>query len=143
VTAMKRRSAIARLARAAWRPLERWRPFYWLRTHTVDKYHLIDIRNARNGYAWGWIDRSDAFLFANFAILVAFVEKEFPGCVDWDYDDDIKALAAEIKALYEWWTVGRKNEHDAANDADAPVDTEARDDEMLLRLMKAKRVMWT
>src|SRR5262245_12097023 len=89
------------------------RALYWLRTHTINRYHMLDMRNARNGYAWGWRDRSDLFMFANFALLVDFVEKEYPGHVDWDYDEEHRAARAEFMELYTWWTVVRKTEHDA------------------------------
>src|SRR5580692_4221700 len=47
---------------------------YWLRTHTINRYHMIDIRTPE--YDWGWIDRDYAILAANFNILKEFVEKE-------------------------------------------------------------------
>ena len=58
---------------------------YWLRAHTLDRYHMLDIRDKRNGYAWGWMDRSEGILFANMAILVSFIEDEkaFDCHVDW------------------------------------------------------------
>jgi hypothetical protein len=106
---------------------------YWLRTHTYNRYHLLDIRNKRNGYAWGWLDRSEAILFANMALLVQFVEKESGlNChVDWRSAEEAKTdnrdvdswekengdahanAAKEMREIYAWWTKGRKEEHDA------------------------------
>lgn len=86
---------------------------YWLRTHTYNRYHMLDIRNKRNGYEWGWMDRCEGIVFANFAILVDFVEKEKPFVhVDWTSDDDHINAAKEIRDLYRWWKVERKRDHD-------------------------------
>jgi hypothetical protein len=141
-------------------------PLYWLRTHTYNRYHMIDIRNPRNGYKWGWFDRSEGLLFAAFAMLSDFVEKEYPGYVDWDYDEDIRAARDEILALYKWWKIDRKIEHDADDkltseiyaggfDGTRPSDIdhqramksekvlEDKDQEMFIRLVKIRRAMWT
>jgi hypothetical protein len=106
---------------------------YWLKTHTYNRYHMLDIRNKKNGYSWGWLDRSEGILFANMAILVDFVEKEkaFESHVDWlsaqeagesGGDDDPcgdscrnshAAAKKEMLEIYNWWKDGRKAEHDA------------------------------
>ena len=117
------------------------RAVYWLRTHTVDRYHLVDIRNPRNGYTWGWIDRSDAMLFAAFAVLVDFVEKEYPGYVDWEYTDEMRAQRDEILALHRWWTKDRADERDADDGSTDAMDD--KDDAMLLRLMAVRGILWT
>lgn len=89
------------------------RGLYWLRTHTWDRCHMIDIRNRRNGYAWGWLDRSEGLLFVNMAMLVEFVEKEHPfEMIDWDADEPHLEAAKELREIYEWWTIKRKIEHD-------------------------------
>ena len=111
------------------------RSMYWLRAHTYNRYHTIDIRNRRNGYAWGWMDRSEGILFANMAILVAFIEKEkaFDCHVDWrsaaemaaageksdggDANRDAHAAAKkEMLEIYQWWTQDRKIAHDRYDD---------------------------
>ena len=105
---------------------------YWLRTHTYNRYHMLDMRSKVNGYAWGWWDRSDLILFANMALLRDFIEKEkaFDCHVDWssaaealaargeENDDgcgasrDAHAAAKkEMLTIYEWWTKGRSEEH--------------------------------
>jgi len=105
---------------------------YWLRTHTYNRYHMLDMRNKVNGYSWGWWDRSDLILFANMALLRDFIEEEkaFEGHVDWssaaealeargkEADDgcgasrDAHAAAKkEMLAIYYWWTKGRAAEH--------------------------------
>jgi len=84
---------------------------YWLRTHTYNKYHMIDCRNPRNGYKWGWIDRSEVILFANMAILVEYLEKEAHQ-IDWTWCPEIIETKKEMDAIYQWWTHDRKVEHD-------------------------------
>lgn len=105
---------------------------YWLRTHTYNRYHMLDMRSPVNGYKWGYNDRSELILFANMALLRDFIEKEkaFDCHVDWssaaealevrgkENDDgcgasrDAHAAAKkEMLAIYNWWTKGRAEEH--------------------------------
>jgi hypothetical protein len=86
--------------------------FYWLRTHTYNRYHLVDCRCSQNGYAWGWLDRSELLLFAAMAILKGYVDKESHQ-IDWDSDDWPRHLWKEMSEILEWWERGRKVEHDA------------------------------
>ena len=104
---------------------------YWLRTHTYNRYHMLDMRNKVNGYKWGWYDRSELILFANMALLRDFIEKEkaFDCHIDWssaaealeargkENDDgcgasrDAHAAAKkEMLTIYDWWTKGRAEE---------------------------------
>ena len=137
-------------------------PLYWLRTHTVHRYHIIDMRYPKNGYKWGWIDRSEAVMFAAFATLVDFVENEYPGLVDWSYH---QAEHDEFMALYRWWTKERAEEHaayerfsdevlhgwpdrqpkpdDRARMNEMSEALEAKDQEMLHRLVEVRRILWT
>lgn len=100
--------------------LRRWprlsNALYWLRTHTKDRYHIVDLRQAEpensNGYRWGWLDRDRALLLACFTVLRQFVEREEP----WDpgppraeaAECEIAAIARqkatydEVMALYSW-----------------------------------------
>lgn len=112
---------------------------YWLRTHTYNRYHVVDLRRAEPenpcGYRWGWIERNHALLLAAFTVLRDFVELEEP----WDCGKALaaaeanpdraaevetlreqKAVYDEIMTLYRWWTVDRhaeKREHGAAAEA--------------------------
>lgn len=68
--------------------LEYWRPYrklsnawYWLRCHTVTRYHILDVRDenwpSREGpYRWGWHDRCELLEVAMFAMFRDFVERE-------------------------------------------------------------------
>jgi hypothetical protein len=111
--------------------LSRWprlsRISYWLRTHTYNRYHLIDIRDAEpenpNGYRWGWLDRNHVLLLTAFTVLRQFVEREKPydggqpreGAEQWEIDAITRQKAShdEIMALYRWWTVERFAEYGA------------------------------
>lgn len=79
---------------------------YWIRTHTYNRYHIIDIRDTRGDYyRWGWIDADNAILLANFKILTTFVEKEKPfDVINWDSDPEHQQAGATILELYNWWT---------------------------------------
>jgi hypothetical protein len=157
--------------------------WYWIRTHTYNRYHLLDLRRAEpenpDGYRWGWIDRDRMLLIASFKILRDFVEKEKPWPVadiiakrevDGDPNGELPSLRrqqerfSEVMALYEWWIAGRFIERaawqkasdalqlawkqsGAQADADAwiaHVQTEnAREDEMLARLLAVRHYLWT
>lgn len=133
--------------------------WYWIRTHTYNRYHIIDLRCSGYGleYDWGWIDRSEAMLIAPFQILKQFVEKEFKtGLTDWTYDEDIRFVASEIQSLYNWWTVDRSANWKAhykkydntkregyAILHDEQEALEKQDDINLKRLIKIRHYLWT
>jgi hypothetical protein len=143
------------------------RAWYWIRTHTYNRYHMLDIRNPRNGYSWGWLDRSEGLLFANFAMLVDFVEKERglgPVTTPADYGDyqdeytkahvdDACARDKGIMDLYWWWKLSRKMEHDAFEAMDyskcislwcAEEDRlYDKDTEQLTKLINLRGSLWT
>lgn len=111
--------------------IKRWldNAWYWLRAHTVHRYHLLDLRDRGegHGYTWGWIDRDWLMYLACFKCLTEYVEKEDPtvglGGMEeypepeggWS-EEDRQAIEAqvrigrEIRELYEWWTKERKKE---------------------------------
>lgn len=97
---------------------------YWVQCHTLPSYrfHILDLRNPGGGEKWsyGWRDRTNILLWANFKILTDFVELEQPF--------DIVTYAAtltpekieqegiarqveihrEMMDLYHWWKTGRE-----------------------------------
>ena len=91
---------------------------YWLRTHTYNRYHMLDMRSKVNGYTWGWYDRSTLILFANMALLRDFIEQEkaFDCHVDWDSDEGHKNARLEMLTIYDWWMKGRPAEHKKGDD---------------------------
>lgn len=151
-------------------PLQRWH--YWLASHTTRKYHLLDLRQPKNScdqYRWGWIDSDLQMLYACFNILKSYVEEEKPYFLteeDVARDESLRAQyehGQEIKALYHYWTVERKvladkrdlllkkwskawhEQRDSAMQELNKFEDEfaALEDLMLVRLIKARRGMWT
>lgn len=105
-----------------WYAIKRWTPIYWLRTHTIDRYHIINIKN-QGDYTWGWCDRNYAMYLACFAILVEFCEKELPYSNTCYLSSDEWANAhGEMLLLYDWWKRGRAAEHDEVTAMFAKLD---------------------
>lgn len=97
--------------RKLWRRVRRFAPIYWLRTHIINRYHIIDIRG-QGDYTWGWIDRDQAMFLACFKLLVDFCEGELVHARTSYLDDDAWADAhGELLFLYDWWKRGRAEEH--------------------------------
>jgi hypothetical protein len=166
--------------------------WYWFRCHLWNRYHKLSLRQPHTGtaddYDWGWIDEDKQMLFAMFNILVDYVdlvnESEYHyGTTDEKLDalrkqiveDEDGAVCLqnqlnnllEAKALYEYWTITRKDQH---RERDALLhdwyehrredkikgDTTRWDklqeveevfykmeEEMTIRLMKIRRSLWT
>jgi hypothetical protein len=140
--------------------------WYWLRTHTVHRYHVLDLRNPE--YKWGWRDRSQTMMYACFNLVKDFVEKEkaFDCHVSWDSDDEHREAKAEIMSIYTWWTKDRweldkqataatKN-HQWGGDEESEAskqstkeyrritdEIEATDQKMLEKAIKFRGCMWT
>ena len=113
--------------------------FYWIRTHTKDRYHILNLKGAepenKDGYKWGWIDRSEVLLISSFLVLRMFVEQEgnSPGFGDLsalikeaeenkDLHEQLDTLRAqqkdyeEIMLLYNWWVKDRFEEYKVFED---------------------------
>ena len=124
--------------------------FYYIRTHTYNKYHLIDIRSKE--YKWGWIDQDHRIFLACFKCLEEFVEKENPFEVTDYYNDKHHPESAqagdEIKLLYHWWKEGRfVEELEHKKNKNKPdwdyFGIYERETEMLIRLINIRRYLWT
>lgn len=97
---------------------------YWVQCHTLPEYRgysKIDLSQAGPGidYKYGWLDRSEALLYASFICLRQYIENEEP-------KDPATFMTAEeltepaFKAqkdnfdeahtLYNWWMKGRMEE---------------------------------
>lgn len=129
-----------------------WRLKYWVTSHTIHRRHIVDISKTSEDYQWGWIDADFRMELACMEILCDFVENENPniGKHDWteeiaktkypDMRESLKRQAAdelEIRIIYEWWqrekgklSFGTLGEYEKMN-------------EMLTRLIKVRRTMWT
>ena len=158
--------------------IEHW--WYWLRTHTYNRYHILDLRSdAGIIYRWGWVEVDAAMMIACFNLLRSFVEKQDGlAYLKWedaswysnasqdekDMHDRQRTELLDIKSLYDWWMVGRQKEHEEVDASyeldsggiklaigspklraygDAMRELDDKDDEMLSRLVKYRRHLWT
>ena len=121
---------------------------YWFRSHTYRRYHLLDLRNSKQGYKWGYCDPSEKILYACFKILCDFVENDMKYVCyyaeatkqtpEWNKREEEK----EILELYKWWTESRPQEIEDVNYF-YPFEGPCKDDVMLERLMKIRNYLWT
>jgi hypothetical protein len=129
------------------KPLENF--FYWIRTHTYNRYHMLNLKSPQNRYEWGWLDRDQAIVFACFNILKAYVEREmsqisyYAPATEWCPEYDRRDEEKEIMELYDWWTVGRRKNLDENPNYLDEDDDEDEDTVMLARLMKIRRTLWS
>ncbi len=101
--------------------------FYFIRTHTYNRYHIINIKSPDNGFRWGYVDADHKMFLAMFKILCDFVENELNGSVcgytlinverakiehgenSWEYKTHKSGYERDQKllSLYNWF----KNDH--------------------------------
>lgn len=91
--------------------------------------------------------------------LKQYVERE-AGDMDWEADEEHRSIKKEMDAIYQWWTRDRPVEHDPwtiqwdiKGDPEVEADVRRRyeaeealhrkDDEMLGRLIKIRRALWS
>ena len=90
--------------------VDKWNSFVYFIQDTFERPDLVCIRDAAKTYETGYLDASERYLYASFAILVDFVENEmYQSYIAWE-DESMIESAKEIEALYKWWTVDRINE---------------------------------
>ncbi len=119
--------------------IEHW--WYWLRTHTYNRYHILDLRAPEHGYCWGWTDVDRKMVIANFKFLCEFVEKEEPfENIDWEDNPTHSAVAKEFMELYRWWN---EDHPKILNSIDRRRDIVGIENEMLIRLIKIREYLWT
>lgn len=142
----------------------------WNRYHIID---ISKVDTGPDPYRWGWVDRDKVLLLACFKVLCDFVEKEDDclsnfsdyspkpreECAE-DIAETIDAQIAEkrkIRALYEWWTIRRRIDWDELDDMytqpkkykdpmtilEHEEALHKKDEEMLIELMKLRRLLWT
>lgn len=137
--------------------------YHWVRCHVWNRYGIIDLAKHSNGYRWGWIDRDWAMYLACFHMLCEFVENEDPKVgtrtlddyrpswveddSEWLDRDHIQAQVdadKQVRALYDWWKTERPREHAVKDYSYQRLETlDAKDEEMLQRLMKVRTCLWT
>lgn len=124
----------------AWHWFCRLDPVWWLRYRTTHRYHVV-----QTGLAPDYHDSVERMLYACFRLLVDFVEKECGGVRGLErqakWGGRHGEMATECLALYWWWTEIRPRRGEEDFDMEDVYD--ARDDEMLVRLVKVRRWLWT
>jgi hypothetical protein len=94
--------------------------WYWIRTHTYNKYHLLDLRQTENRggeayYRWGYLDPCTALVLANFKVLERYIQEE-PFDLRTQYSEeeiDEQGLRSqqdhydEVMKIYNYWIKGR------------------------------------
>lgn len=94
--------------------------WYWIRTHTYNRYHILDLRQKENKggeayYRWGYLDPCTALVLANFKVLERYIaEKPFDLRTEYSEEEiDEQGLRPqqdhydEAMAIYEYWNKGR------------------------------------
>ena len=112
-------------------------------TNRIRKWHRLDFRGS--DYTGGQIPCADAILYASFALLVRFVEKEGR----WIFTDlSENEVREELKDLYQWWKTDRQKDINALQDIpplDRPLhrhNLTLNDQYMLSRLINVRLKMY-
>lgn len=123
-----------------WKWLRRKDPIWWIRHRTTDRYNVV-----RTGLPPGYYDKDIQMIHACFSLLVDFVESECDGVANLKrqmrYGGHHGEMATECLALYWWWTEIRPRRGE--EDFDMGDVYDAKDDEMLARLVKIRSWLWT
>lgn len=160
---------------------QQWRkyvtdPWYWFASHVIPsrRYHMLDLRQPKPGYRYGWCDSDSQITYALFNILNNFVKNEMSDnyCPS---EEEVEANPGlllqrnqwlEVKAIHYWWNVDRLRQQKAHDEllhawseerkADGPNLQQLWDDmkkaekaldekeeEMIIRLIKIRRSLWT
>lgn len=108
------------LSRQAGRMEHRWD---WLISHTIRRYHLVDLRGVDplGYYEWGYIVPAEIMRLAGWKALQLYMERaKDPATLDYpdesrqqDWYKDEKARHEEAKALLHYWMVERRQEQEA------------------------------
>lgn len=87
-----------------------------------------------------WSDKDIIMLHACFQLLKNCVEKEnlLAGHVDWS---NSMATKTEIEELYDWWKSTIEKDH--ATDSLLTKDKYQEESDMLIRLIKIRKYLWT
>jgi len=91
-----------------------------------------------------WCDNDIIMLHACFNLLADCIESEklLTDNRDWNHNEEIINSHKELEDLYNWWMKRKKDdEQNKINDFDEA--QYAIDNEMLIRLIKVRRYLWT
>jgi hypothetical protein len=123
----------------------------WVRYRTTRRYHVIKIRGLSPGYC----DADTRMLYGCFSLLMDFVEKEIGGLAklrewtsellaDEGYNHAAQiAFQEECEVLYLWWAVERPRRIDPIDLWNEDERQHQEDEDMLIRLIRIRRGMWT
>ena len=117
-------------------------------TRRIRKWHCLDFRGS--DYTGGEIPCADAMLYASFALLVRFVEKEGRWIFAYTPADALgeNEIKEELKELYRWWKDDRQKDLTALKEIpplDRPMhryNLHIHDQYMLSRLINARLKMY-
>lgn len=136
----------------------------WFKYNLIPKYryHVIDLRqnfkNSKDGnYRYGWIDTNKKMLYAVFNIFNDFVRNEYkyfykPSDEEIKEDPSLlehKELVLEIEDIHYWWNYQRIFDENKLSECnyedyyDLLEQYDAKETEMLNRLMKIRDRLWT
>jgi hypothetical protein len=91
-----------------------------------------------------WSDKDMVILHACFQLLVNCIEEEkLFEFIDWESNNEAKKIKTEIQELHNWWI--ERTEAEKKNGIDSLWSDEQykEDDEMLIRLIKIRKYLWT
>lgn len=138
---------------------------YWVKSHTIKKYHILDLRNKENNYFYGWRDSDSKMLFALMKIMEDFIieqdtEKhliwlkkeliQYPD-VEYPWVNLIKSCE-ELLAIQKWWRVDRQENFKKLDSTDYKdykdyFEHEQKlyqeDSDMMKKLIDIRQGMWT
>ena len=92
-----------------------------------------------------WCDKDIVMLHACFQLLTDCIEKEnlLNGHIDWEQKEEDIQAKKELTSLYEWWK--NRSEKELEDNLD-PIWTKNQyeeDNEMLIKLIKVRKYLWT
>lgn len=142
---------------------------YYIISHTIRKYHLLDLRSKEFEYSYGWRDADTQMLLALMKIMENFIiEQDTVNHIVWLKEESAKdpdnkefgwnesiKFCEDLLDIQKWWRVGRvenwkildKKCSDKSIDHVNYFDAEAKlikeDDEMMKKLIDMRGRMWT
>lgn len=130
----------------------------WLRSRTIRRHHILNLCNKANNHEPGYCDVREKILYANFALLAYFLENDNEAkIVDWEGSPEHALVYGEMWVLHRWFNEERPAAWDVLNGYgkgiyeswtgnqwfDYENALEDKDDEMLGRLLKIRRWLWS
>ena len=87
-----------------------------------------------------WCDKDVVMLHACFQLLTDCVEDEelLDGYVDWENTEEMRNRKIEIETLYNWWQERKEKDEPSSHTSQYEEDNE-----MLIRLIKIRKHLWT